>query len=171
MEFGTNKSLIAIRPDDGSDINAAATSLQGWTDVSEGARGVCQVNYTGGGNVRLTPHGQRRMGRVIAGDRAGTYSLTCVVSEAEGNGTREARKICENAWLSGTKRIQVLIQEDRAALTNNAGVTTPAASATNEQHIGSVVLTGVDLWGPGGLATAILNVTGDLDSDFKRYPA
>ena len=170
MEFAMNKALVAIRADDGSDLNAAATSLAGWTDMSEGTRGNVQINFTGGSNNRLTPHGQNRMGRVVAGDRAGTFTLNCVVSNATGNNTREGRKICEDAWLTGTKRIQVLIQEDKDDLTSNAGVTTPSAKADNVQYIGSVVLSSVDPWGGGQFETVLLNVTGELDSDFRRYP-
>ena len=164
-EYSLDKALVLIRDDNGSDINAEVTSVAGWIDISVEARGSVVLDFSAA-NQRLTPTGDRAMGRMIAGDGSGTITINKILDKLAADA---GARLLERKNLSRNKRFQVCIQPFRDPLTNNAGVVTPAASATNPQWVGSVMMQRHNVWGPGGQQTAIAQTVGDLDSDWQLY--
>ena len=117
----------------------------------------------------VRPHGTNARQRVLAGAVSGTIALNYLSDD--GNADFDPGAFWGAIWETPSRRFSYVIQPNRESLKANAGAPViPGAAPGNPQTVGSAIMTGIDYWGPGdGSAPMVVNVTGALDRDFKRY--
>ena len=162
-EYALDSGFLAVRPYPGQGITAKVTDLAGWTEITNGLKGAITFALTAT-NTRLRPRQGRGFGNIVEGESTGTVSFQIIRSKAGDDG---GITMLEDAMPRGTRRFQFMFNPFRDELLNNAGNVVPAASAENPQHAGTIALTSVDPYGPGGFQTAIINVSADLDADYE----
>ena len=161
-ERNASAGLLLVRAQPLADITAEVTALMGWTEFH--AQTITQnptretSRLTGGGALP-------NRGKVLAAGAAGTFGVT--IARLDG-GTVDPAAFFDGIQASESARFSYVFQPNRAALLA-AGVVVPAASDANPQYVSSVVMTSLDEWGAGGDTPMILNVTGELDSDYAVY--
>lgn len=167
--FPTDDILIAVRKNSGQ-LNAQTTSLAGFTDISVATKGTVNLSLAAA-TTQIEPVGGSAWGDVLPGNKSGTLSIEMVRSDGNADddeGAREGPKIFEDAF-AGDRRLQFVIQPRRSPLTSGGSVDLNP-SDENPLYQGSMVLTSVDVWGPGGANASVISVSANLRSDFKKYP-
>ena len=167
-EFSLKDGFLAVRPYPGDPITAKITDITGWTEISNGLKGAIQFALSAT-NTRLRPREGDGLGNLVEGESTGTVSFQVIRSRVAN--ADSGLTAMEDAMPRGSKRFQFMFNPFRADLVNNAGNVVPNATAANPQHAGTIGLTSVDPYGPGGSQTVIVNVQADLDSDYEVYRA
>ena len=163
--FDTRDILLAVRAD-GNLGDTRATTISGWSDISEWVKGVVNINLTGS-TYRLEPGGDNTWGGIRAGTKSGTISIELVRNSGATN-TDDGVEFFEQLFDTAGRKFDWLIQPRRTPLIAGT-VVTPDASVGNPQYQGSAVMSNISPWGPGGEATAQCSVTADLDDNYKRF--
>ena len=146
--------LLLVIPEASDDIIAAVTAIVGWIPLNSQSITINRSRET----QRLNPDGGKESGKVLGGAIAGTMSIACTRLY---NVSIEPGLVFEGIFSTPSGRFSFVIQPTKVAV--------PLATLANPQYTGNAVITGMDLWGPGGTSAAVINITCELDNDFAVW--
>jgi len=192
-EFNLAEMALWVAPYSGKDFTQALAAADDDFTKDAGAKGVTAVGSGAvelSGNAllsinptatstRLRRNAAGWRGRVLrTGEGGGTWQLQLIrQTEYEGKAT-DGAAFFEGQHATRHGKLYFVAQPFRRELLpdNDAepdddvvrsGTATPKASSDNPQYMGTVLITSIDEWGPGGDDPAVMAVSCELDFDYQ----